>query len=69
MDLLVGISNAPHPLAPAEAASRAIDAILWRPNRLHVSRFCREATAEAMRAYSRTDAYLTGLNGEGNGGV
>ena len=69
MDLLVGISNTPHPLAPPEAASRAIDSILWRPNRLHPSRFCREATAEAMRAYSRTDAYLTELDGEGDRGV
>ena len=69
MDLLVGISNTPHPLAPPEAASTAIDAVRWRPNRLDLSRFCREATAEAMRAYSRTDAYLTELDGEGDGGV
>ena len=67
MDLLVGISNTPHPLAPPKSASAAIDAVLWRPNRLHLSRFCREATAEAMRAYSRTDAYLRELNGECDG--
>jgi len=69
MDLLVGISNTLHPLALPEAASTAIEAVRWRPNRLHLSRFCREATAEAMRAYSRTDAYLTELDGEGDGGV
>ena len=69
MDLLVGISNTPHPLAPPEVASTAIDAVRWRPNRLHLSRFCREATAEATRAYSRTDAYLTELDGEGDVGV
>ena len=66
MDLLVGISNTPHPLAPPEAASAAIDAVVWRSSRLHPSRFCREATAEAMRAYSRTDAYLA-EHGEANG--
>ena len=69
MDLLVGISNTPHPLAPPETAATAIDAVRWRPNRLHLSRFCREATDEATRAYSRTDAYLTELDGEGDGGV
>ena len=69
MDLLVGISNTAHPLAPVAVASALIDAVLWRPNRLHPSRFCREATAEAMRAYSRTDAYLTELAGQANGGV
>ncbi len=69
MDLLVGISNTLHPLAPPEAASTVIEAVLWQPQRLHLSRFCREAIAEAVRAYSRTDAYLTELDGAGDGGV
>ncbi len=69
MDLLVGISNTLHPLAPPEAAARSVDAVRWRPKRLDVSRFCREATAEATRAYSRTDAYLTELDGGGDGSV
>jgi hypothetical protein len=69
MDLLVGISNTPHPLAPPEAAATAIDAVRWRPKRLHLSGFCREATDEATRAYSRTDAYWTQLEGGGDGSV
>jgi uncharacterized protein YcgI (DUF1989 family) len=67
MDLLVGISNTPHPLAPPLAAAGAIEATLWRPKQRDVSRFCREATSEAMRAYSRTDAYLRELDANANG--
>lgn len=69
MDLLMGISNTLHPLAPPEAAARSVDFIRWRPKRLDISRFCREATDEATRAYSRTDAYLTELAGGGDGSV
>jgi uncharacterized protein len=69
MDLLVVLSNTPHPLAPPEAAATAIDAVRWRPKRLHLSAFCREATDEATRAYSRTAAYLTELDGDSDGSV
>lgn len=69
MDLLVAISNTPHPLAPPEAAAGAIDVVNWRSTRSDLSRFCREATEEATRAYARTDAYLAELDGGGDGGV
>lgn len=69
MDLLVAISNKPHPLAPPEAAARSVDVVRWRPKQFDLSRFCREATTEATRAYSRTDAYVTELDGCGDGKV
>ncbi|MEO5739731.1 MAG: DUF1989 domain-containing protein [Vicinamibacterales bacterium] len=69
MNLLVGISNSPHPLAPPEAPAWSIDVVRWRPEREDLSRFCREATVEATRAYARTDAYLTGRDGGGVGGA
>ena len=65
LDLLVGISNTPHPLAPP-AAANAIEVKLWRPRQADASRFCREATSEAIRAYSRTDAYLAKLDANGD---
>ena len=67
VELLVGISNTAHPLAPPTAAARMIEIKVWRPKEADVSRFCREATSEAMRAYSRTDAYLSKLGINGNG--
>jgi urea carboxylase-associated protein 2 len=69
MDLLVALSNTPHPLAPPGAAARSVDVMRWRPRQADLSRFCREATAEASRAYSRTDAYLTELDRGDDGGV
>lgn len=69
MDLLVAISNTVHPLAPPEAAARPVDVIRWRPERADLSRFCREATTEATRAYSRTDAYMTEPDEGGDGGI
>ncbi len=62
MGLLVAISNTRHPLAPHGTAARGVEVIRWRPKRFDISRFCREATAEATRAYSRTDAYMTALD-------
>lgn len=67
MDLLVVVSNAPHPLAPAEAAASAVEVVHWRPRQPGLSRFCRQATEEAARAYGRTDAYIAELDGGGNG--
>lgn len=54
MDLLVALSNAPHPLAPGDATARDIAVSLWLPPRKDISAFCRSATAEAERAFART---------------
>ena len=54
MDLLVALSNVPHPLAPGGATARDIAVALWLPQRKDISAFCRSATAEAERAFART---------------
>ena len=67
MDLLVGLSNVPHPMAPMKATAQPIKIEVWRPEKPGVSNFCREATAEAERAYARTQSYLAELYVDGNG--
>ena len=64
MDLLVAVSNVPHPLAPANFSPKPITIALWRPETPGFSRFCRETTEEAGRAFARTAAYLDALAGE-----
>ena len=57
MDLLIAISNCPHPLCPsAEFAPEPIDAIVWQPA-ADADRYAREATPEAERAYANTERY------------
>ena len=58
MDLLVGLSNCRHPLAPANVASASVRVMVWQPDRAEISRFCHDATDEAKRAYSHTREYL-----------
>lgn len=56
MNLLVALSNCPHPLAPADAAMpQAIEALLLTPQVLSPDDLCRNATAEARRAFVNTD--------------
>ncbi len=56
MDLLVAVSNMPHPLAPAGAVAQDVVIRLWRPQAPGISAFCRDATSEAGRAFARTHA-------------
>ena len=57
MDLLIAISNCPHPICPAaEFAPQPIDAIVWQPA-ADASDFAREAAPEAQRAYANTEHY------------
>ena len=54
-DLLVAISNCPHPLCPAaEFAPPAIDAIVWQPP-ADAGALARGAGPEAQRAYENTE--------------
>jgi hypothetical protein len=57
MDLIVALSNCPHPSSPAKAASPA-RVILWRSPPAEANDYCRTATEEAIRAFENTDAYL-----------
>lgn len=54
MDLLVAISNTPHPLATSSMPCREIAISLWQPRQADIAAVCRDATAEAQRAYGRT---------------
>jgi uncharacterized protein len=56
MDLLVAVSNVPHPLAPVGSAAQDVAIRLWRPGGADISAFCRDATSEATRAFARTHA-------------
>ncbi|NGY05848.1 urea amidolyase associated protein UAAP1 [Solimonas terrae] len=56
MNLLLAISNCPHPLAPAARyAPAAIDAIVWRGAPPAADDLCRTLTAEAGRGFENTD--------------
>jgi uncharacterized protein len=58
MDLLVALSNVPHPLAPSALAAAEIRSMLWQPNSHDILRFCHEASEEIARAFDHTHAYL-----------
>lgn len=55
MNLLIAVSNCPHPLAPGACAPQAVEALLLRAAPAAVDDICRHATAEARRAFENTD--------------
>jgi len=59
MDLLVAISNCPHPLSPgANWQAQPVRAILWASPPTQSDDFCRMASEEAIRGFESTDFYL-----------
>ena len=59
MNLLVALSNCPHPLAPAaDATPGTIEVIVWTPSLPAKDDHCRMASAEAERAFENTEQYL-----------
>jgi len=57
MNLLLALSNCPHPVAPTRRfAPPPVRAVIWRSPPLSPSDFCRTATGEAVRAFENTDA-------------
>jgi urea carboxylase-associated protein 2 len=59
MNLLVALSNCPHPLAPtADAVPGEIEAIVWTPPPPPPDDPCRIAGEEAMRAFENTARYF-----------
>lgn len=57
MNLIVAVSNCPHPLAPdSRFDAPPVRAIVWRSPPPAPSDFCRTATEEAVRAFENTDA-------------
>ncbi|MCF4166758.1 DUF1989 domain-containing protein [Zavarzinia compransoris] len=56
MDLLVAVSNCPHPFSPgAEFAPSPVQAIVWQGPAPDADDLCRTATAEAVRGFENTD--------------
>jgi len=54
MNLIVALSNCPHPLAPGAWRAREARAILWRTPSPDAGDFCRNASEEAVRAFENT---------------
>lgn len=60
MDLLMAISNCPHPLDPAAAyAPGPVDVTVLAAKPVDADDICRTATPEAIRGFENTDAYRT----------
>ncbi|MGY4476370.1 urea amidolyase associated protein UAAP1 [Bradyrhizobium sp. USDA 3364] len=65
MNLLIALSNCPHPLDPASAYPQAsVEIVRYRSAKLAADDLCRTATAEAVRAYENNALYF-GEIGEG----
>jgi urea carboxylase-associated protein 2 len=57
MNLIVALSNCPHPLSPGRAPeAHPVRAILWRSPAAEPDDLCRTASQEAERAFQNTDA-------------
>jgi urea carboxylase-associated protein 2 len=58
MDLLVALSNCPHPLDPRpDYGTAPVEAIIWKAPPAAVGDPCRTGGEEALRGYENTDAY------------
>lgn len=67
MDLLVALSNCPHPVDPATAYEAGpVDLVRFKAERPSIDDSCRTASPEAKRAFERTDRLWRGLD---EGGV
>ncbi len=61
MDLVVALSNCPHPLSSSRSwQAQPVRIQTWRSPEIGVDDVCRTAGEEAVRAYQNTDAVLTG---------
>lgn len=59
LDLIVALSNCPHPLDPRPAyGGEPVEAVVWRPPPPSPDDVCRAAGEEAERGYDNTDAYF-----------
>ncbi len=64
LDLLVFVSNAPHPLAPGDYEPKDIDLLVWKSPPPDRHDFCRTATEEAVRGFENNARYLAALGEE-----
>ena len=58
MDLIVALSNCPHPLAPSRTwTASPMRVMIWKSPVQESDDFCRHASEEAERAFDNTDAF------------
>lgn len=58
LDILVFVSNAPHPYAPGAYAPKEIDLLVWKSPPPTSDDFCRTASEEAIRGFENNARYL-----------
>jgi len=59
MDLLIALSNCPHPLDPAQTYPQAgVEVVRYRADAVAADDLCRTATAEARRAFENNALYF-----------
>jgi len=58
-DLLVFLSNCPHPLSPGSYAPSSVSLTFWNAP-AGADDFCRSASEEAVRGFENTDGFLAG---------
>ncbi|MEN6544032.1 urea amidolyase associated protein UAAP1 [Parvibaculum sp.] len=56
MDILVFLSNCPHPLSTGAYAPEPVDLTLWKSPPPSTDDFCRSSSEEATRGFDNTDA-------------
>ncbi len=55
MDVLVALSNCPHPLAPAGQPAKPVAVTLWQAPPPAADDLCRTGSEEAVRGFENTD--------------
>ena len=58
LDILVFVSNAPHPYAPGPYAPKDIDLLVWKSPPPAPDDFCRTVSEEAIRGFENNARYL-----------
>ncbi|MBI1260814.1 MAG: DUF1989 domain-containing protein [Rhizobiales bacterium] len=58
MDILVFVSNCPHPLSPGGFDPEPIEALVWRSGDVPADDFCRTSCEEARRGFDNNEALL-----------
>jgi uncharacterized protein YcgI (DUF1989 family) len=59
MDLLVFVSNCPHPLSPGAYNPKEIELIVWQSPPADKDDYCRTSCEEAVRGFENTDSLFT----------
>ena len=63
MNVLVALSNCPHPLSPRASAPMPVEAVVWHPPPIASDDLCRNFGEEAERGFENTDALFRRFHG------